>query len=182
MVVAMMAVAAPLTAADAARFDGRPEFTSGGDRGYFVWREGEKWHVRWTTQGAQRRFTGTVTAEGGKLKSLKRIDVEEERRLIAPGRPGHVWRGPRGRLHARPGRAAVVAEREQDRIEKDGDQEIHWVSRTDADIDGFDFKVDSHVTRLRFVLQMDGESRPGLVEFGRTNARPERNPFGVDLP
>ena len=183
MAVAILvaAGAVPVAAADAARFDGRPAFVEGSDRGYFVWRDGETWHVRWTTQGAQRRFTGQVTAEGGDLKSLKRIDVEKERPLLAPGRPGHAWRGPRGRLHVRPGRGPVVAEREQDRIEKDGDREIHWLSRTDADIDGFDFKVDSHVTHLRFVLEVDGESRPGLVEFGRANLRPERNPYGVDL-
>ena len=173
--------AGPASAAEAWRFEGRPTFSAGSDRGYFVWRDGEAWHVRWTTQGAQRRFTGSVTAEGGDLRSLKRIDVEEERRLIAPGRPGHVWRGRRGRLHVRPGRGPVVAERQQDKITKDGDRRIDWVSRTDADIDGFDFKVDSKVTHLRFVLAVDGESRAGLVELGRDNARPEGNPFAVEL-
>lgn len=170
-----------LAAADAARFDGRPAFTEGSDRGYFVWRDGDTWHVRWTTQGVQRRFTGNVAAEGGELKSLKRIDVEEESRVVAAGRPGHAWRGPRGRLHVRPGRGPVVAERVQDKIEKDGDRRIYWISRTDADIDGFDFKIDQDVTHLRFTLEMDGESRAALVEIGRANGRPEHNPFGVDL-
>lgn len=170
------------SAADAARFDGRPAFTEGSDRGYYVWRDAETWHVRWTTRGTQRRFTGSVATEGGELKSLKRIDVEVERRVLAPARPGHVWRGPRGRLHVRPGRGPVVAEREQDKIEKDGDRRIYWISRTDADIDGFDFKVDKNVTRLRFTLEVDGQSRPALVEFGRANSRPEHNPFAVDLP
>src|SRR5262245_47318923 len=95
LVVAAIA-AGPVSAAEAWRFDGRPEFQAGSDRGYFVWRDGDSWHVRWTTQGAERRFTGSVTAEGGDLRSLKRIDVEEERRVIAPGRPGHAWVGPRG--------------------------------------------------------------------------------------
>jgi hypothetical protein len=171
----------PVMAADAERFDGRPAFTEGSDRGYFVWRDGDTWHVRWTTQGAMRRFTGSVTAEGGELKSLKRIDVEEERRVVAPGRPGHLWRGPHGRLHVGPGHAPVVAERKQDKIEKDGDARIFWISRTDADLDGFDFKVDRDVTRLRFALEVDGESRAAQVELGRANAHPERNPFGVDL-
>lgn len=181
LLVAAAVAAGPASAAEAWRFDGRPEFQAGSDRGYFVWREGESWHVRWTTQGAARRFTGSVTAEGGDLRSLKRVDVEEERRVVAPGRPGHAWVGPRGRLHVRPGRGPVVAEREEDRIDKDGDRRIGWVSRTDADIDGFDFKVDSKVTHLRFVLEVDGESRPGLVEIGRENVRPERSPFGVEL-
>ena len=180
MVVGVLG-AEQVVADDAARFDGRPAFTEGSDRGYFVWRDGDTWHVRWTTQGAQRRFTGSVTAEGGELKSLKRIDVEEERRVLAPGRPGHMWRGPHGRWHMTPGSGPVVAERKQDKIEKDGDQRIFWISRTNADIDGFDFKVGRNVTRLRFALQVDGESRPGQVETGGGNASPEHNPFGVDL-
>ena len=173
--------AGQVVADDAARFDGRPAFTEGSDRGYFVWRDGDTWHVRWTTQGAQRRFTGSVTAEGGELKSLKRIDVEEEKRVVAPGRPGRVWRGPHGRLHMGPGQGPVIAERTQDKIEKDGDQRIFWVSRTNADIDGFDFKADRDVIRLRFVLEVDGESRAAQVELGAHNARPEHNPFAVDL-
>jgi hypothetical protein len=79
------------------------------------------------------------------------------------------------------GHGPVVAERKQDKIEKDGDRRIFWISRTDADIDGFDFKVDRDVTRLRFALEVDGESRAGLVELGAGNASPQHNPFAVDL-
>jgi hypothetical protein len=180
MVVGMVG-AGPLGAADVARFDGRPAFTEGSDLGYFVWRDGDTWHVRWTTKGAARRFTGSVTADGGDLKSLKRIDVEEERRVLAPGTPAHMWRGPHGRLHMAPGHGPVVAERKQDKIEKDSDRRIFWISRTDADIDGFDFKVDRDVTHLRFALEVDGESRAGQVELGAANASPQQNPFSVDL-
>ncbi|MGH9882239.1 MAG: hypothetical protein ACRD6N_12455, partial [Pyrinomonadaceae bacterium] len=67
-------------------FEGRPVFAEGADFGYFLWRDGNKWHVRWTTKGRLRVFSGYVESTGGKLKSLKRIDVEEERKVIAPGR------------------------------------------------------------------------------------------------
>src|SRR5688500_15960893 len=128
----------------AARFDGRPAFAEGIDLGYYLWRdEGDTWHVRWTTMGQQRRFTGSVNAEGGELKNLKRIDVETERRVLYPGRPARVVRGPGGRVRGvRPGRAPVVASKDQDHFEKDGDARIVFAALTDDDIDGFDFKVE----------------------------------------
>jgi hypothetical protein len=167
----------------AARFDGRPAFAEGIDLGYYLWRdEGDTWHVRWTTMGQQRRFTGSVNAEGGELKNLKRIDVETERRVLYPGRPARVVRGPAGRVRGvRPGRAPAVATREQDHFEKDGDARIVFAALTDDDIDGFDFKVDKDVTLLRFVLNVEGRERPGSVEIGANNARINNLPLIVRL-
>lgn len=170
-----------LQAQNAGMFDGRPTFKEGWDMGYWVWREDNRWHVRWTTMGRMRRFSGTVIAEGGELEDLKRIDVEVERRVIAPGRAPHYVRGPRGRIRGvAPGRAPVVATREQDRIEKDHDQKISFIAHTDDDIDGFDFSVD-RVAVLRFNLGIDGKPRQGVVEVGRNNSRPGSNPFFVNL-
>ncbi len=177
----LMATAPSARAAELSSFDGRPAFREGSDRGYFVWREGDKWHVRWTTKGTLRRFTGRVEAEGGDLDSLKRIDVEEESRVIAHGRPSRVVRGPRGRVRVRGGRGPVVATREQDKIEKDGSSRITWVARTDADIDGFDFEVEKEVRSLRFVLEIEGESKASEVEVGKSNQRVEQNPFTVSV-
>jgi hypothetical protein len=165
----------------ASRFDGRPVFGAGSDKSYFVWREGDKWHVRWTTQGAFHRFSGLVAADGGEIEDLKRIDVEEESRVVRSARPGYVWVGPRGRVHRRGGRAAVVATREQDIIEMEDHRRIWWRSRTDADLDGFDFKVKKGVERLRFNLEIDGESRPAYVEVGEKNGRVANNPFVVSV-
>ncbi len=50
------------------KFEGRPVFREGVDRGYYVWSDGNQWHVRWTTQGKLLNFTGQVMAEGGKLR------------------------------------------------------------------------------------------------------------------
>jgi hypothetical protein len=169
------------TQAQVAKFDGKPVFAEGIETGYYVWRDGDKWSVRWTTTGKMRHFTGHVAAEGGELKSLKRIDVEEERRVLYPGRAPHVAVGPRGRVYRRGGRPPVVATREQDKFEKVGDNRIAFNARTDDDIDGFDFKVDANVTRLRFVLEIDGQLRPMLIEAGRNNYKPEQVPFVVNL-
>lgn len=169
-------------AADRGEFDGRPAFKEGRDLGYYVWADGDTWHVRWTTMGARRHFTGNVTAEGGELKSLKRIDVETERKVIRPGRAPHVIRGPRGRVTGvAGGRPAVVASRAQDHVEMDGKSRLRFSALTDDDIDGYDFKVTNGVKALRFVLEIDGASRPADVESGRNNRHPPQNPFVVQL-
>jgi len=176
----------PLAAASAQadRFDGRPAFAEDTELGYYIWRDvgsdSNTWHLRWTTKGMLRRFQGSVIAEAGKLKSLKRIDVETERRVLYPGRGPHVVRGPLGRPHVVPGRGPVVVAKEQDKIEKDGDDAIRWFTRTD-DVDGFDFKVDDKVQSLRFVLNIEGTPRPLLVETGRDNRKPGVLPLVVRL-
>jgi hypothetical protein len=178
-----LALCLPLSTAyaQAEKFEGKPAFTEGVDMGYYIWRDNDKWSIRWTTKGKLRHFTGAVTAEGGELKSLKRIDVESERRVLYPGRAPHVVVGPRGRVHRRGGRPPVVATREQDKIEKDGDQRIVFNARTNDDLDGFDFKVDKKVTSLRFVLEIDGQFRPHFVEVGKNNTKPPTVPFVVRL-
>lgn len=171
-----------LGAAEPARewFDGRPVF--GDDLGYFVWREGDKWRVRWTSAGRQHSFTGSVEAEGGKLRSLDKVDVEKEKRVVAPARPGDTWVGPRGRVHHRPGRGPVVATREVDRIEKEeGDFRIVWTSKAAADLDGFDFEVEDKVAALHFLLQVDGQKRPRAVHVGGAGKEPATVPFTIRL-
>jgi hypothetical protein len=165
-------------ATPAARFDGQPKFKAGKALGYFIWRDRDTWKVRWTTFGAQKRFTGIVMVEGGELKSFKRIDVDTERRVIRPGRPGGVVVGPRGRIRGvAPGRAPVVAEREQDHINQENEHEIRFVARTNDDIDGFDFKVDELAERIRFRLQIDGRLQAEEIEIGAQNIHPEEDPL-----
>jgi hypothetical protein len=171
----------PSVMAQAKMFEGKPTFAEGVELGYYVWREGNTWHVRWTTMGQLRRFTGSVVSEGGELKSLKRIDVESERRVLYPGRSPRVVYGPRGRAHVRGGRGPVVVERQQDKIEKDGDHRIVFLARTNDDIDGFDFKVDEKVVALRFVLEIDGRQMPQRVEIGKNNQKAGNLPLMVRL-
>jgi hypothetical protein len=141
-------------------FEGRPAFAEGTDLAYYIWKEGDKWKVRWTTRGPLRRFTCSVVAEGGYLHDLKRIDLEEERRVLYPGRAPNVWVGPRGRTHVGGGRTPVVVERKQDIIKKEGDKTIVFNAKTSNDLDAFDFKPDKKVTALRFVLDRGQTDAP----------------------
>ena len=172
----------PSALAQADKFDGRPAFADGIDLSYYIWREGDKWLVRWTTKGPNRKFTGSVVAEGGELHDLKRIDLDEERKVLYPGRAPHVYVGPRGRTRVGGGRAPVVVERKQDRIEKDGDHRIVFAAITSNDIDGFNFKVDKKVTTLRFILEINGRQMPQRVEFGKDNQKPSALPLVVRIP
>jgi hypothetical protein len=167
--------------AQPAIYDGRPAFSEGAELGYYIWRDGERWHMRWTTKGLTRRFTGSVVADAGELKSLKRIDVESESRVLYPGRARHVVVGPRGRARVTRGRAPVVVTRDQDKIEKDGDNRIVFNALTNDDIDGFDFTVDRETTELRFVLDVDGRPLPNIIEVGRNNEHPRTLPLLVRL-
>jgi len=169
------------TGQDEARFEGRPIFREGFDRGYYVWHEGNQWHVRWTTQGKLLNFTGQVIADGGKLSDLDRVDLERESKIVRTGSRRVVVRGPRGRLRTETRPTTAVVTREQDKVEKDGDRAIRFRARTDADIDGFDFEVDRNVSALRFVLEIDGQARAVDVEVGRSNAKAGGNPFTVNL-
>lgn len=172
----------PCALAQGSKFDGKPTFSEGVDLGYYLWRDGETWKVRWTTKGRMRTFAGAVESVGGKLKSLKRIDVESERKVLYPGRAPAVWVGPRGRVHARGGRAPVVVENKQDKIDKDGDFRIVFNARTNNDIDGFDFKLGDGVVALRFMLQIDGRPMPRMVEIGAGNIKAQQLPLNVTLP
>ena len=172
----------PTVLAQTDKFDGRPAFAEGIDLSYYIWREGDKWLVRWTTKGPNRKFTGSVVAEGGELHDLKRIDLDEERKVLYPGRAPGVWVGPRGRTHVGGGRAPVVVDRKQDRVEKDGDHRIVFAAITSNDIDGFNFKVDKKVTTLRFILEINGRQMPQHVEFGKENQKPSTLPLVVRIP
>ena len=184
LVVTLLAFITPLATAQtlAARFDGRPEFKEGKALGYFIWRDGDTWKVRWTTFGAQHQFTGRIVLEGGDIKSFKRIDVDEERKVLRPGYSPRVVRGPAGRVRGvRPGRAPVVAERTEDKIEQEDEHTLRWLTKTDDDIDGIDFKVTDATVVIRFNLMIDGEARPAEVEVGKGNFKPNENPVRARL-
>jgi hypothetical protein len=161
---------------------GKPKYADGKALGYFVWKDGDTWKLRWMTFGMPHRFSGSIRLEGGTILSMKRIDVDSESRIVSPGRAPQVVRGPRGRpIRTIGGRPPVVASREEDRIAQETEQLIRFVTRTDDDEDGIDFKVTDATTTLRFVLEIDGVPRPAEVEVGRNNFKPNEHPLVVQL-
>jgi hypothetical protein len=66
IVTALSLIIAPAAAAQtaAAQFDGRPTYKEGKALGYFIWRDGDTWKLRWMTFGAEQRFTGRIVVEG----------------------------------------------------------------------------------------------------------------------
>jgi hypothetical protein len=167
---------------DVSRVDGKPKFAEGKALGYFVWKDGDTFKVRWTTFGAQHRFTGRVVVEGGQIKSFKRIDVDEERKVLVPGRAPHVVRGPAGRVRGvTGGRRAVVATKTQDKIEQDDERTILFNTLTDDDIDGLDFKVTDDARAVRLLLQIDGVPKPAEIEVGRENFKPNETPLVIRI-
>ncbi len=134
------------------------------------------------TFGSEHRFSGRIHVEGATVQSLKRIDVDTERKIIAPGRPGRFVRGPRGRVVGRTGgRAPVVASRDEDHIEQETEHLIRFLTVTDEDGDGLDFKIAGNAEVLRFIREIDGEPRPAEVEGGKGNFKPNENPLVVRL-
>jgi hypothetical protein len=180
---AVLVASEPLVADTAVgRFEGQPAFSEGKALGYFIWKDGETWKLRWTTFGAEHRFSGRVAVEGGEIRSFKRIDVDTERTVLAPGRPGRVVRGPGGRVRGRTaGRPPVVASRDEDKIEKENERVIRFLTRTDDDLDGLDFRVTDSTAVIRFVLEIDEKPRPAEVEVGRNNFKPNESPVVVRL-
>jgi hypothetical protein len=181
--LALLAPARLIADVPVARVVGQPDFKGGKALGYFVWKDGDTWKVRWMTFGAEHRFSGRILLEGGgEITSMKRIDVDKERKVLAPGRTPKAVRGPRGRVVGRtPGRGAVVATREEDKIEQETEQLIRFNTQTDEDVDGVDFKLSGNPRVVRFVLEIDGQPRPTEVEVGRDNFKPNEDPLEVRL-
>lgn len=164
------------------RFVGKPEFSSGDALGYFVWKDGETWKLRWTTFGSTHRFNGRVVVETGEIRDFKRVDVDTERKVLAPGRPARAVRGPRGRVvGVAPGRSAVVATRTEDKIAQETERLIVFTSETADDLDGFDFKVTQPTSVIRLFLEIDGKPRPAEIEVGKDNFKPNEHPVVIRL-
>lgn len=166
-----------------ARLQGQPRFTEGRAFGYFVWKDGNTWKVRWTTLGAEHRFSGLVTLDSGQITSLEPVDADMAlgRQRPRAGRQPRLARGARGRNRDRRGRAANLRDEPEDRIVQDDERRLHFDTVTDDDMDGFDFTVNDRVTRLRFRLEVDGRRRPEDVELGAGNLHPDADPLVVVL-
>jgi hypothetical protein len=63
----------------------------------------------------------------------------------------------------------------------DGDSRIVFNTKTNDDIDGFDFKVEKSVTTLRMSLHVDGKATPNIIQAGKDNQKPHELPLVIEL-
>jgi hypothetical protein len=179
---AVLILSVPVAALEvkADQLKGKPEFSSGDALGYFVWIDGNTWKLRWTTFGAEHRFTGRITIDAGEFRKFKRIDRDTERKVLAPGRAPRVVRGPRGRVVGTTGgRPAVVASKEEDVILQETERLIRFNTKTNDDADGVDFEISPEVTSVRFMLQIEGKPVAQEVELGKSNLKPNEMPLVI---
>ena len=101
--------------------------------------------------------------------------------MIRPGYSPRVVRGPAGRVRGCDRGARRSWRSTEDKIEQENEGTLQWLTRTDDDIDGIDFKVTEPSTVIRFVLQIDGEPKPAEVEIGKENFKPNVNPVRARL-
>lgn len=161
-------------------YSGKPDFDPGDDQGYYIWKDGKEWKVRWTTYGGSHNFSGTIEVFGATVQDLDRVKLDEKTKVVGTTRQTRVVRDARGRRHVVSGRKPVVASRPEDRVWREDARTIKWTSANDGDVDGFDFKAQD-AEKIRFVLRMDGQTRRSDVTLGRSNDKPSSNPFTIDL-
>jgi hypothetical protein len=54
---------------------GEPSFGLGDREGYFIWADGDRFHVRWTAASPRRLFGGEITSDGG-IRALIPVGVQ----------------------------------------------------------------------------------------------------------
>lgn len=62
-ICAVLALSTLALASQGRYWRGRPAFTAGQAKGYFIWNDDHGWHVRWTTKGSKHVFSGTITCD-----------------------------------------------------------------------------------------------------------------------
>jgi len=78
LALTLFALALPALPALGLSPDGKPEgMDTGSTYRYMVWRDGDQWHVRWTTAGAVHRFIGKIHSEKGVFSDAKPSAIEK---------------------------------------------------------------------------------------------------------
>jgi hypothetical protein len=158
-------------------YEGRPAYKEADAGGYYVWHDGNKWHVRWIAVDRPRDFAGSVAADGGELRELRQVESSVEGRDVPWLRRNTVAVGNSISTMAMTGMPAT----DRSNIRNDGKARIAFNVRTENDIDGFDFSPGEGVTALRIVLQIDRKSAPDRVRIGSGSQQPDQLPLMVAL-
>jgi hypothetical protein len=81
VLLALCAIA--LAALDARVCKGKPNFAPGESKGYFIWQDGDGWHVRWATKGQPRTFSGAVASDAAFSSCEGTSQGEEDAVILA---------------------------------------------------------------------------------------------------
>jgi hypothetical protein len=160
------------------QYEGRPAYKESDAGGYYVWHNGNNWHVRWIAVDRPRDFRGSVVAEGGALRDLRQANASGEVRDLP-------WL--RGNVTVTVGRAnsntqmTGMAPTDRANIRNDGKSKIVFDVRTENNIGGFDFSPADGATTLKIDLQVDGKSTPNRVRIGGGGQQPDLLPLVVAI-
>ena len=115
---------------------------------YYVWHDGQGWHVRTTAKGA-RNFNGTIRVKDAKIKTYKSVGLKDGKQ----GGAADMWR--------------VNDER----------TELRFQFKTAKLSDGLDFVLDGEAGEVEFELNIDSTKNPRAIFVGRGLQHPGSNPF-----
>ena len=144
--------AGPASAHPAGAFEGRaPAVGRGLDARIWVWHDGGELHIRFTTGGERRRFSGVLTSEPPLATLLART-------VRAAGDDAVALRGVR--------------------IETAPDGTVRFSARTAGGLAGVDLPALDVPVRIE--LSLDDTPAPvHVIRLGAREVRPRRNPFEV---
>lgn len=126
------------------------------NHGYYLWVDKDGWHLRTTSKDAAHRFAGEITVEGGTFTDLKNANADSRRRKQGGD-----------------GDSGVIS---KDKLK------ITFGMRTNADMDGFDFKVSDDATKLKLDLKIDNDpANQKRIFIGAKSQNPENNIFEVPV-
>lgn len=158
-------------------FSGRPTFSERDHTAYYVWSEGNHWHVRWVAFSCRQNFKGSVVADRGSIGNMRKVDPVNEQNLIYPQRR-QLLTVVTGYDH--PANFASNEAHNRD-IRMNGKSAVVFSATTDDGLDGFDFTADDAVRTLTFELKLEGKPATGFVYLGKDNVTPGSLPVTVSV-
>jgi hypothetical protein len=145
---------APKTKAEPTVLDpfGRPEGSIVAQTArYYVWYDGESWHLR-TTAKVGRNFHGTIRTKDARIKSCRSVGLKNDKQKKGAT---DAWRV------------------------NDARSELTFHFKTGQLSDGFDFVVEGEEGQLDFDLLIDDQKNPRAIFVGRGEQHPDKNPFSL---
>jgi hypothetical protein len=143
----------PAARADDLKLDGKPDGVAGNQtKRYYVWRDKDGVHLRFTTEGVKHRFSGEIKTTAGSF--LKPTGIEDG----AEAKDGEWW---------------TLSEK---------GQVLKFDRDTRKTLDGLDFRLGNRVREIEFVLKIDGEELPARIFVGPSGTSPKIAKFTLATP